>query len=253
MTVTPVPEDMKDRPCPYCHAPLGNAASAMECDACGALHHVECWNDAGGCATYGCANSPTTVGQTQAAESRGFLSSPLGIGGIATVVILVLAGSAFAIVTVLSGNSPVAGTSDSGTDSTVSSASSTTTDTATEPGLDTLNGKSFIHSYYDLINARRFADAWQGLSSSARTVAGGYANWKAGYAHTDTTTLTGVQTTDSEGDVVTMSVSITSLATCSDQSYEQEFSGDWTVDLAAAQIDSSSFEQVGGDYLPEDC
>lgn len=52
------------RSCPYCRFPLKEGGAAERCDACGALHHEDCWADNGGCAVLGCANggkSPQTT------------------------------------------------------------------------------------------------------------------------------------------------------------------------------------------------
>lgn len=43
--------------CPYCRFEVRNE-DAVTCDACRAAHHVDCWDDNGGCAVYGCVNSP---------------------------------------------------------------------------------------------------------------------------------------------------------------------------------------------------
>lgn len=43
--------------CPYCRFEV-RAEDAVTCDACQAAHHVDCWDDNGGCAVYGCVNSP---------------------------------------------------------------------------------------------------------------------------------------------------------------------------------------------------
>ncbi len=49
------------RPCPACRFPLRHDTVAEGCDACGALHHEECWREAGGCAVEGCAGGETAV------------------------------------------------------------------------------------------------------------------------------------------------------------------------------------------------
>jgi hypothetical protein len=49
------------RPCPACRFPLRHGTVAERCDACGALHHEECWREAGGCAVEGCAGGETAV------------------------------------------------------------------------------------------------------------------------------------------------------------------------------------------------
>ena len=40
--------------CPYCRFPLKGGTEAMACDRCGAIHHLDCWSEGGGCAVVGC-------------------------------------------------------------------------------------------------------------------------------------------------------------------------------------------------------
>jgi hypothetical protein len=49
------------RSCPYCRFPLKEGAPAERCDACGCLHHEDCWMDGNGCAVLGCAGAGTVV------------------------------------------------------------------------------------------------------------------------------------------------------------------------------------------------
>lgn len=49
------------RSCPYCRFPIKEGAPAERCDACGSLHHEDCWSDGGGCAVLGCTNAGTIV------------------------------------------------------------------------------------------------------------------------------------------------------------------------------------------------
>src|SRR5437879_939809 len=51
--------------CPYCRFPLKAGGAAERCDACGAVHHEECWRDGSGCAVLGCANAGRLAAQTQ--------------------------------------------------------------------------------------------------------------------------------------------------------------------------------------------
>jgi len=52
--------------CPYCRFPLKEGASAVRCEACGTLHHEECWEEGGGCAVLGCVNAGTREAQSVA-------------------------------------------------------------------------------------------------------------------------------------------------------------------------------------------
>jgi hypothetical protein len=46
--------------CPICQTAIGPDEASLVCPACDQVHHRECWNDVGGCATYGCDNAPKT-------------------------------------------------------------------------------------------------------------------------------------------------------------------------------------------------
>jgi len=51
------------RTCPYCRFALKTGVATHRCEACGALHHADCWHDGGGCAVLGCAaaGAPATA------------------------------------------------------------------------------------------------------------------------------------------------------------------------------------------------
>ena len=40
--------------CPYCKSPILHKQLAVQCTACGSLHHGECWTKHGKCSIYGC-------------------------------------------------------------------------------------------------------------------------------------------------------------------------------------------------------
>lgn len=46
--------------CPICQTAIGAAEPATTCLDCDQTHHRECWEEIGGCGTYGCAQAPTT-------------------------------------------------------------------------------------------------------------------------------------------------------------------------------------------------
>lgn len=48
------------RTCPICQTALSGGDDPVGCAACGMLHHRECWDEVGGCATYGCQNAPSS-------------------------------------------------------------------------------------------------------------------------------------------------------------------------------------------------
>ncbi len=56
--------------CPYCQTPLKPSDVAHVCDSCRIPHHRECWQQNGGCTTFGCrelagvrSSQPTPQGQ----------------------------------------------------------------------------------------------------------------------------------------------------------------------------------------------
>lgn len=63
LTVTPA---QAGRNCPYCRFALKSGVSGVECGACHAVHHAECWDENRGCAVMGCALAPSAAGQPSA-------------------------------------------------------------------------------------------------------------------------------------------------------------------------------------------
>jgi Prokaryotic RING finger family 1 len=53
--------------CPICQTAIGPSDAALVCPSCDQVHHRECWNEVGGCASYGCENAPAP-GKTTPAE-----------------------------------------------------------------------------------------------------------------------------------------------------------------------------------------
>lgn len=51
---------VKNKICPYCQSKIKKGADYTICSHCGTPHHKECWNENGGCTTYGCINNPQT-------------------------------------------------------------------------------------------------------------------------------------------------------------------------------------------------
>jgi len=48
--------------CAYCMTELKANDDVLLCGACGMPHHQDCWNENGGCATFGCLAAPTRWG-----------------------------------------------------------------------------------------------------------------------------------------------------------------------------------------------
>lgn len=57
--------DLNDagRACPYCRFQFQEGAIAYKCDACGSLHHDDCWAEGSGCAMLGCHMNAATETQ----------------------------------------------------------------------------------------------------------------------------------------------------------------------------------------------
>jgi Prokaryotic RING finger family 1 len=66
MTSTQVGADEAGRTCPYCRFPLKRDVPSVDCDACGAVYHAECWQEGGGCAILGCPNAVAGAGAATA-------------------------------------------------------------------------------------------------------------------------------------------------------------------------------------------
>ncbi|HEY3396693.1 MAG TPA: RING finger protein [Armatimonadota bacterium] len=54
--------------CPYCRFPIKAGEAVRICPSCGEPHHLECWNENGGCTTYGCQSSPQMAAQAAVAQ-----------------------------------------------------------------------------------------------------------------------------------------------------------------------------------------
>ena len=91
--------------CPYCRFPLKTGGQAERCDACGAVHHEECWEEGGGCAVLGCRNAgaattrvvpPAPHAATAASAARPVApftgSAPTGSSGNRNLVIGIVSG-----------------------------------------------------------------------------------------------------------------------------------------------------------------
>ena len=57
------------RVCPYCRFALKQGAEVVECGACHAAHHTDCWEDNGGCAVMGCPGAPRAAAGAAAPAS----------------------------------------------------------------------------------------------------------------------------------------------------------------------------------------
>jgi uncharacterized membrane protein len=60
VTVRPISEAESARPatCPICQTVLHPGDPTRDCPLCRQVHHIDCWDEVGGCSTYGCENAP---------------------------------------------------------------------------------------------------------------------------------------------------------------------------------------------------
>jgi hypothetical protein len=56
--------------CPYCQYPIKPEVPVTECSKCGMPHHTECWEQNGGCATFGCCGSDTSQAIAPGTQAR---------------------------------------------------------------------------------------------------------------------------------------------------------------------------------------
>ncbi len=54
--------------CPYCQSKIKSKKEAIICPVCGTPHHIDCWNENGGCTTYGCTGKSEDVGNLTVEE-----------------------------------------------------------------------------------------------------------------------------------------------------------------------------------------
>ena len=55
----------KKNKCPYCQSLIKDEAGTIFCSDCGTPHHIECWQENGGCTTYGCKENPVTLPEVE--------------------------------------------------------------------------------------------------------------------------------------------------------------------------------------------
>jgi hypothetical protein len=48
----------KEALCPICQSAIGGTEPVLTCPSCEQIHHQECWQEVGGCSTYGCEQAP---------------------------------------------------------------------------------------------------------------------------------------------------------------------------------------------------
>ena len=71
---TPPPPGRTDDPaavgatCPICQTAIAAGEPALACPHCHQFHHQECWQEIGGCATYGCKSAPALAKDRAAAD-----------------------------------------------------------------------------------------------------------------------------------------------------------------------------------------
>ncbi|MFP3903147.1 MAG: RING finger protein [Armatimonadota bacterium] len=71
-------DDEVGKTCPFCRFPIKPGENIVVCPECGVPHHADCWEENGGCTTYGCTGGRQAAGQPTAAPSS---ESQYGAGG----------------------------------------------------------------------------------------------------------------------------------------------------------------------------
>lgn len=59
---------IRNKICPYCQSKIKSDSDFIVCSHCGTPHHKECWDENGGCTTYGCVNNPHTEDKVELAS-----------------------------------------------------------------------------------------------------------------------------------------------------------------------------------------
>ena len=54
---TSPPDSHVGKTCPFCQTPIKPGANVITCPACGMPHHEDCWQENGGCTTFGCTSA----------------------------------------------------------------------------------------------------------------------------------------------------------------------------------------------------
>lgn len=64
-------DDQGSQRCPYCHDPIQSGQTTVACRNCGSVHHQQCWQSKGGCATMNCGGREyaSSTSQPQVVES----------------------------------------------------------------------------------------------------------------------------------------------------------------------------------------
>jgi len=88
--------------CPYCQFPIKQDSEVVQCPSCKVPHHRECWQDNGGCTTFGCNETTSRLvegerldvsfddilGQQAAAAHKGGTNKLL-VGALVTAIVVI--------------------------------------------------------------------------------------------------------------------------------------------------------------------
>ncbi len=94
--------------CPYCQFPLKADSEVVKCPACKVPHHKECWQENGGCTTFGCretACQSAVVDRLEISfdEFSGRKSAPALTGGVNKLLAVALVLSLLVIIGLIAG------------------------------------------------------------------------------------------------------------------------------------------------------
>ena len=65
MPSTTAGPEIAGKTCPFCQTAIKPNDHVHICDACNNPHHIECWQQNGGCTTFGCQGANTVASQHQ--------------------------------------------------------------------------------------------------------------------------------------------------------------------------------------------
>jgi hypothetical protein len=235
--------DIAGRGCPYCRLPLKEGGAIIECGACHAVHHDDCYTENGSCAVAGCADRPTsqsaaavtrvmptpdevTATPTQAPAARipDWRRKPATMIAIAASLLALACGGATALLIADNSNAtpstPSAATvtetlpAATVTNDTPTDAAGATTTSPAAPAQTPPSAVVAVESFYALAASHQYAEAWALADPTFRTQLGGYHRFQAGQAGDRSITFDAahVVISGSSGDA-TVAVQTTSVRT----------------------------------------
>lgn len=73
-------EDYVGKLCPFCRTEIKAGEAVKACPSCGLAHHQACWDENGGCSTFGCSERHDEPAATAVVTACASCGAPLGAG-----------------------------------------------------------------------------------------------------------------------------------------------------------------------------